>query len=245
MMDKQNGLAENLVDAVAKEATVQVAKWVVNAVKGAVAVVAVAIVALACALLSANPAATIALLALSFLLGLAIGVAVGWRRACKAKDDAVTKAISSGFDGMDGFEHVDNLDSLIERVNELQEQVDRILNRENFALMRLRGLSLEELGIIKKFMTQSGEVYLKVDDASVRKLADAGAICINADTYCPPDKYPFTLDDSLRSLLVEFPDTLEKAVKEAEAVKSKYSRAETAGERAGHAPQKDSKEMIA
>ena len=87
MMDKQNGLAENLVDAVAKEATVQVAKWVVNAVKGAVAVVAVAIVALACALLSANPAATIALLALSFLLGLAIGVAFGWRRACKIKCD--------------------------------------------------------------------------------------------------------------------------------------------------------------
>ena len=105
----------------------------------------------------------------------------------------------------------------------LQEQIDRILNRENFALMRLRGLSLKELGIVKKFMTQNGEVYLKADDASVRKLADSGMIRINADTYCPPDRYPFTLDDSLRSLLVEFPDTLDEAIAEAESVKSRYS----------------------
>ena len=74
-------------------------------------------------------------------------------------------------------------------------------------------------------MTQSGEVMLKVGDASVKKLAESGAIRINTDTYSPPDLYPFTLDDSLRSLLVEFPDTLEKAVKEAEAVKSSYSNA--------------------
>ena len=107
----------------------------------------------------------------------------------------------------------------------LQEQIDRLMNREHFALMRLRGLSLKELGIIKEFMTQSGEVMLKVGDASVKKLAESGAIRINTDTYSPPDLYPFTLDDSLRSLLVEFPDTLEKAVKEAEAVKSSYSNA--------------------
>ena len=105
----------------------------------------------------------------------------------------------------------------------LQERIDRIMNRENFALMRLRGLSLKELGIIKKFMTHSGEVMLKVDDASVRKLADAGAIRINSDTYSPPDLFPFTLDDSLRSLLIEFPGTLDKAIEEAEAVKSRYS----------------------
>ncbi len=105
----------------------------------------------------------------------------------------------------------------------LQEQVDSLMNREQFALMRLRGLSLKELGIVRKFMAQGGEVYLKADDASVRKLADSGMVRINTDTYCPPDLFPFTLDDSLRSLLVEFPDTLDRAMAEAESVKSRYS----------------------
>lgn len=105
------------------------------------------------------------------------------------------------------------------------KRIERIVSREQFALMRLRGLSLKELGIVKQFMTQGGEVYLKADDASVRKLADSGMVRINADTYCPPDRYPFTLDDSLRSLLVEFPDALDRAIAEAESVKSRYKDA--------------------
>lgn len=104
----------------------------------------------------------------------------------------------------------------------LQERIDRLVNRRVLALARLRGLSLKELGIIRKFLTQDGPVLLKLDDASVRKLSDTGAIRINTDTYSPPDLFPFTLDDSLRSLLVEFPDALDKAIAEAESVKSRY-----------------------
>lgn len=86
-MDRRYGLAEDLVDAIAKEATGQVAKGVVGAVKVAVAAAAVAIGALAHALWSSSPLATVALLVLSFLLGLAIGIAFGWRRACKVKNE--------------------------------------------------------------------------------------------------------------------------------------------------------------
>ena len=81
MMEHRNGLAGSLVDAIAKEATAQVAKGVVGAVKATIAALAAAIVALAYVLWSANPLATAALLLLSFLLGLAIGIAFGWRRA--------------------------------------------------------------------------------------------------------------------------------------------------------------------
>lgn len=86
-MDRRYGLAEGLVDAIAKEATGQVAKSVVGVVKFAVVAAAVTICALAHALWSSNPPATVALLALSFLLGLTIGIAFGWRRACKTKND--------------------------------------------------------------------------------------------------------------------------------------------------------------
>ena len=87
MMDRRYGLAEDLVDAIAKEATGQVAKGVVGAVKVTIAAAAVAIGALAHALWSSNPLATVALLVLSFLLGAAIGIAFGWRRACKIKNE--------------------------------------------------------------------------------------------------------------------------------------------------------------
>ena len=104
----------------------------------------------------------------------------------------------------------------------LQERIDRLVNRRVLALARLRGLSLKELDIIRRFLAQDGPVLLKLDDASVRKLSDTGAIRINTDTYSPPDLFPFTLDDSLRSLLVEFPDALDSAIAEAESVKSRY-----------------------
>lgn len=150
----------------------------------------------------------------------------GYRRRIAAKDAEIAEAIERA-------------------TKPLQEQVDCIMNRENYALMRLRGLSLKELGIIKEFMTQSGEVMLKVDDASVRKLVDSGAIRINSDTYSPPDLFPFTLDDSLRSLLVEFPETLDKAVEEAESVKSRYSGADAAGRSAGSQPTEAGERVIA
>lgn len=86
MTDKRNGMAENLVDAVTKEATGQVAKGIVNTVKVVVVAAAVAIIVLANSLWSVNPLATVALLLLSFLLGIAIGIAFGWKRACKMKD---------------------------------------------------------------------------------------------------------------------------------------------------------------
>lgn len=143
------------------------------------------------------------------LFGALVGLMIRHRVAIgqlKAKDDEIAKAVDDA-------------------TKPLQEQIDRLMNRENFALMRLRGLSLKELGIVKRFMTQSGEVHLKVDDASVRKLTDSGMIRINTDTYCPPDLFPFTLDDSLRSLLTEFPDTLDRAIAEAESVKSRYGDA--------------------
>lgn len=41
------------------------------------------------------------------------------KRALKAKDDAVTNAISSGLDGVDGFERVDDLGSLVEKARGL------------------------------------------------------------------------------------------------------------------------------
>lgn len=143
----------------------------------------------------------------------AVGAALGYmtckaldRKLIAAKDEEASRAVE-------------------EATRPLQEQIDRLLNRENFALMRLRGLSLKELGIIKRFMANDGEVHLKLNDASVRKLSDAGAIRINNDTYCPPDLFPFTLDDSLRSLLTEFPDTLDRAMAEAESMKSRYGSA--------------------
>ena len=86
-MEHRNGLAGNLVDAVAKEATAQVAKGVVGVVKVIIAALVAAIVALAYTLWSANPLATVALLLLSFLLGLAIGIAFGWRRAYGIKSE--------------------------------------------------------------------------------------------------------------------------------------------------------------
>ena len=86
-MNKQNGLADDLVSAVAKEATGQAAKWIVGAAKMAVTAAAVAIAALVHALWSSNPLATVALLILSLLLGFAIGIAFGWRRACKIENE--------------------------------------------------------------------------------------------------------------------------------------------------------------
>lgn len=127
----------------------------------------------------------------------------GYRRKLSAKDAEIARTVESA-------------------TKPLQERIDRLVNRRVLALARLRGLSLKELGIIRRFLTQDGPVLLKLDDASVRKLSDTGAIRINTDTYSPPDLFPFTLDDSLRSLLVEFPDTLDRAVAEAESVKSRY-----------------------
>lgn len=114
-------------------------------------------------------------------------------------------------------------DAVNAAVRPIQDQVDRIINRENFSLMLLRGLSLKELRIIKRFMASEGQVMLKVTDACVKKLAEQGLIKINNDTYSPPDLYPFTLVDSMRSRLSEFPDVLDRAIADAEQVKKRYS----------------------
>ena len=55
-------------------------------------------------------------------------------------------------------------------------------------------------------------------DPSVDKLAKVGAIRIHDGVYQPPDKWPFTLDDSLRALMAEFPDALNEAIEKAEGL---------------------------
>lgn len=202
-MDERRSIAQDLVESVRKEAVGQVAKSVVRAVKAVLVAALAAICVLAWSLWTANPLATVALAVVSLSFGLAVGQAVGWRRACKAKDVETEKAVANA-------------------VRPLQEQLDRLLGREQFAKMRLRGLSPKELEIIRRMMSQSGEVYLKVNDASVMHLCEQGAIRINNETYCPPDQYPFTLDDSLRSLLVEFPSVLEEVMEESSEAMERY-----------------------
>ena len=95
--------------------------------------------------------------------------------------------------------------------------------RRRLLRMRLSGLSEKELGIVRDLVCASGEVYLKVDDPAVDKLAKAGAVRIHDGIYAPPDKWPFTLDDSLRALVVEFPDALSEALSDARKARESLS----------------------
>ena len=98
--------------------------------------------------------------------------------------------------------------------------------RRRLLKMRLSGLSAKELGIVRDLVCASGEVYLKVDDPAVDKLAKAGAVRIHDGIYAPPDKWPFTLDDSLRALVVEFPDALADALSDARKTRGRLSEPE-------------------
>lgn len=98
--------------------------------------------------------------------------------------------------------------------------------RRKLLKMRLSGLSEKELGIVRDIVCASGEFYLKVDDPSVDKLAKTGAIRIHDGVYEPPDKWPFTLDDSLRALVVEFPDALTEALSGARKARGRLSEPE-------------------
>ena len=98
-----------------------------------------------------------------------------------------------------------------------EEMRDRKRRRSLF-VMRLTGLSPKELSIVLSIVDSGGEAYLKVDDPSVDKLAKVGAIRIHDGVYQPPDKWPFTLDDSLRALMAEFPDALNEAIEKAEGL---------------------------
>lgn len=136
----------------------------------------------------------------------------------------------------DGVILVDGVSEMLDAsgdlvANTLGDNLDRLLNRREIAKMRLRGLSPKELGIVRRLMSQSGEVYLKVNDASVRNLSQQGAIRIDTETYCPPDMYPFTLEGSFRSLLIEFPGVLDEVIGEARAARD---GALASGEEAKH-----------
>lgn len=88
--------------------------------------------------------------------------------------------------------------------------------RRGLLVTRLTGLSPKELSIVLDIVESGGEAYLKIDDPSVDKLAKSGAIRIHDGVYQPPDRWPFTLDDSLRALMSEFPDALSDATDRAE-----------------------------
>ena len=88
-MEKRKGIAEELVEATRREAVGEVAKGVARCVKAALIAALAAICALVWSLWTANPVATVALAVVSLSLGVAVGSAVGWRRACKAKDEEI------------------------------------------------------------------------------------------------------------------------------------------------------------
>ena len=92
-MEKRKGIAEELVEATRREAVGEVAKGVARCVKAALVAAFAVICALVWSLWTANPVATIALAVVSLSLGVAVGSAVGWRRACKAKDEEIDDAL--------------------------------------------------------------------------------------------------------------------------------------------------------
>lgn len=88
-VDERRSIAQDLVESARKEAVGQVAKSVVRAVKAVLVAALAAICVLAWSLWTANPVATVALAVVSLSFGMAVGAAVGWRRACKAKDEEI------------------------------------------------------------------------------------------------------------------------------------------------------------
>lgn len=101
-------MAEDLVEAVRKEAVGEVAKGVVGGVRAALVATLAAICALAWSLWTANPVATVALAVVSLAFGMAVGAAAGWRRAVSAKDAEITE-LEAELAGRPTQEDVDEL----------------------------------------------------------------------------------------------------------------------------------------
>lgn len=150
-MKKQNGLADDLVSAVAKEATGQAAKWIVGAAKMAVTAAAVAIAALVHALWSSNPLATVALLILSLLLGFTIGIAFGWRRACKIKNEqlAASDARIAELEKRPTQKAVDDLKAAhAEEIAAKDAEIERLCSPVEAVRRAISGLPGNELAMV-------------------------------------------------------------------------------------------------
>lgn len=90
-MSERRDIAEDLVEAVRKEAVGEVAKGVVKGVKAVLVTALAAICALVWSLWTASPVATVALAVVSLAFGMAVGASVSWRRAVSAKDAEITE----------------------------------------------------------------------------------------------------------------------------------------------------------
>lgn len=96
-MSERRGIAKDLVEASRKEATGEVAKGAVRIARTAIFAIFCCVAASAWTLWSLNLPMTVLLIAASLLMGMAIGAAVGWRRACRARDAELAK-ITDRFD---------------------------------------------------------------------------------------------------------------------------------------------------
>lgn len=171
-MSARRDVAEDLIEAVRKEAVGEVAKGVVKGVKVALIAALAAICALVWSLWTANPVATVALAVVSLAFGTAVGAAAGWRRAVSAKDAETTELKKRPTQ-----EDVDELRAMLDEKDAEKRRVKAILSSLDGEKKGLVGIALSNGAIDehteagnRAFLSESG-ILSRVDPSPIKPFA--------------------------------------------------------------------------